>query len=57
MGIMVETSLSNLYHYYNNMKYYGHYAISEIDSMLPFERDIYLGLLQKTIEENNKRNN
>jgi hypothetical protein len=36
------------------MKYFGHYSIQEIDSMLPFERDIYFGLLSKTIDEQNK---
>jgi hypothetical protein len=36
------------------MKYFGRYSIFEIDDMLPFERDIYYGLLQKTIEEQNK---
>jgi len=36
------------------MKYFGHYSIQEVDDMLPFERDIYFGLLSKTIEEQNK---
>jgi len=51
---MVESSLQNIYQYYNNMKYFGKYSIFEIDSMLPFEREIYLGMLSKTIDEQNK---
>jgi len=54
VGIIIESNLSTLYQYYNNMKFYGHYSIFEIDEMLPFERDIYFGLLNKTIEEQNK---
>jgi len=38
------------------MKYFGKYSITEIDNMLPFERDIYWGLLSKTIEEINNSN-
>ncbi len=52
MGVICESSLSSLYQYYNNMKFYGKYSIFEIDEMLPFERDIFYGLLSKTIEEN-----
>jgi len=51
---MVESSLMTLYQYYNNMKYFGKYSIFEIDEMLPFERDIYFGMLSKTIDEQNK---
>jgi len=51
---MIESNLSSLYQYYSNMKYFGHYSIQEIDEMLPFERDIYFGLLSRTIEEQNK---
>jgi len=27
------------------------YSISEVEAMIPFERDIYVGLLQKMIAE------
>ena len=54
---MVESNLNTLYQYYNNMKYFGHYTIFEIDEMLPFERDIYFGMLSKTIDEQNKNKN
>lgn len=54
MDVICETSLSSLYQYYSNMKYFGHYSIQEIDDMFPFERDVYFGLLSKTIDEQNK---
>jgi len=54
VDVICESSLASLYQYYSNMKYFGKYSIFEIDDMLPFERDIYYGLLQKTIEEQNK---
>ena len=31
------------------------YSITEIEDMIPFERDIYVGLLQAHIEEENNR--
>jgi len=51
---MVEANLGTLYQYYNNMKFFGHYSIFEVDEMLPFERDIFFGMLSKTIDEQNK---
>jgi len=51
---MVESSLLSLYQWYNNMHYYGHYSIADLNEMLPFERDIFFGLLSKTIDEQNK---
>ena len=31
------------------------YSLSEIENWLPWEREIYIALLQKWIEEENKR--
>jgi hypothetical protein len=31
------------------------YSITEIEELIPFERDIYVGLLQNYIEEENER--
>jgi len=33
------------------------YSITEIEDMIPFERDIYVSLLQNYIEEENQRLN
>jgi len=54
---MVEADLNTLYQYYNNMKYFGHYSIFEVDEFLPFERDIFFGMLSNTIDEQNKHKN
>jgi hypothetical protein len=34
---------------------YHKYSITEIENMMPFERDIYVGLLHNYIEEENNR--
>ena len=31
------------------------YSLTEIDNMMPWEREIYIGLLNQHIEEENKR--
>ena len=31
------------------------YSLSELENMMPWEREIYLGLLQKYIKEENER--
>lgn len=51
IDIMSDDTLMSLYKTYNNMVFFGHYSKDDIDKMLPFERTILLGLLQKTKEE------
>ena len=36
------------------MKHHG-FSLSDLDTMLPYERDIYVLLLQQWIEEENER--
>jgi len=31
------------------------YSLTELDNMLPYEREIYIGLLSKHIEKENQR--
>ena len=31
------------------------YSLTELDNMIPFEREIYMGLLSKYIKEENER--
>ena len=31
------------------------YSLTELENMMPWEREIYLGLLQKPIKEENER--
>ena len=37
------------------MMQHHNYSLTELDSMMPWEREIYLGLLMKFIEEENER--
>ena len=32
------------------------YSLTELDNMLPWERQVYVGMLQKYVEEENARN-
>jgi hypothetical protein len=46
-----EDTLSNFYHTISSMVYHGNYTKKDIDSMLPFERSIYLSLLNEEISK------
>jgi len=48
-------SLAN--HYKTNfaMMQHHHYSLTELDGMIPWERDIYVSLLMQWIEEENER--
>jgi hypothetical protein len=37
------------------MMQYHKYSLSELENMLPFEREIYMGLLEKHIKDENER--
>lgn len=50
-----DDSIESLYKNYHALIYYGHWNKTDIDNLYPFERQIYIQLLNKTIEENNKR--
>ena len=32
------------------------YSLTELDNMIPYEREIYMGLLSKYIKEENEKN-
>lgn len=49
--VMSDDTLMTLYKTYNYMVFFGHYTKEDIDSMLPFERSIFVGLLQKIKED------
>lgn len=55
VSIMSDDTLMTLYKRYHNLVYFGKHTMEGIDSMYPFERSIYEGLLNKTIEEINKK--
>ena len=48
----------SLYNYYKTnfgMMQYHKYSLTEIENMMPWEREIYIGLLEKHIKEENER--
>lgn len=51
INYMSEDSLNSIYQAYNDLNFFGKYSKIDIDSMLPFERTIFIGLLNKTREE------
>lgn len=49
----------NLAMYYNDifaLAQHHKYSISEIESIIPYERDLYVGMLVKFIEEQKQKN-
>lgn len=51
---MSEKSIEGLYKEYHLLTYFSHYTKQDIDSMYPFERDIFIGLLKETKQELSK---
>ena len=48
----------SLYNYYKTnfgMMQYHKYSLTEIENMMPLEREIYIGLLMEHIKEENQR--
>lgn len=45
---------SNLAHYYKNMFaliQFHKYALNDIENMIPYERDLYIGMLNNALEK------
>lgn len=51
---MAYNSLTNYYQVMFSMVQHHKYSITELESLIPFERDLYLGMLIDYIEEQNK---
>lgn len=47
---MSEDSLMSIYQSINNLVFFSHYNKEDVDNMLPFERTVLFGLLEKTKE-------
>ena len=54
--MLSEDSLISLYKTYDALIFHGHWAKSDIDNLLPFERGIFLNLLQEALEKRAKGN-
>ena len=52
---MSYESIESLYKTYHSLIYFGHWNKLDIDNLYPFERLFFIGLLNKSIEEQNKK--
>ena len=48
---MVHMNLENYFRLNFALMQYHKYSLTEIENMMPWERDIYVGLLQSHLEE------
>ena len=53
---MAYMDLESYYKINFSLMQYHKYSLSEIENLIPFEREIYLALLQQHIEEENLKN-
>ena len=54
----MSLSHDNLYNYYKTnfgMMQHHNYSLTELENMMPWEREIYVGLLVEYIKEENER--
>ena len=54
---MVHMDLENYFRLNFAMMQYHKYSLTEIENMMPWERDIYVGLLQSHLEEEKLKEN
>ena len=53
--ILSHDSLENYYKTNFALMQHHKYSLTELDNMIPFEREIYVNLLMKWIKEENER--
>lgn len=53
--MMVYNSIANYYKTIFALVQYHKYSITEIEALIPFERDLYVAMLLDYIEEENER--
>ncbi len=54
---MAHNNLENYFRLNFAMMQYHKYSLTEIENMIPWERDIYVGLLQAHLEEEKLKEN
>tara|TARA_R100000426_G_scaffold40480_1_gene31365 strand:+ start:265 stop:447 length:183 start_codon:yes stop_codon:yes gene_type:complete len=54
---MAHMNLENYFRLNFAMMQYHKYSLTEIENMMPWERDIYVGLLQAHLEEEKLKEN
>ena len=50
---MAHTNLESYYKINFSLMQHHKYSLSDVENMIPWEREIYIGLLQQHIEEEN----
>jgi|TARA_B100001113_G_scaffold179093_1_gene146689 hypothetical protein len=53
---MAYMSLENYFRVNFALMQYHKYSLTEIENMMPWERDIYVGLLRQHLEEEEQKN-
>lgn len=54
-GLISKFSLSNIYEQYLDISYFSHMTKADVDNMYPFEREVFIGLIQKKEDEKNPK--
>ena len=52
---MSHISLTSYYETFFAMMQHHNYSLTELENMMPWEREVYIGLLQEHIAEENAR--
>lgn len=52
---MIHNSLANMYQLNFALMQHHKYSLTEIENMIPFEREIYVTLLKQFLEEQEER--
>lgn len=53
--LLCHDNLANFYKMNFAMMQYHKYSLDDIDNMIPFEREVYIGMLIQYIQEENDR--
>ena len=53
---MIHDTLANMYHLNFAVMQHHIYSLTEIENMIPFERDIYVSLLKNYLDEQEEKN-
>jgi hypothetical protein len=54
--VLSHITLANYYQMIFSLAQHHKYSITEIENLLPFERDLYFGMLSDFIQKQNEKN-
>ena len=55
--MLSHNSLANMYHTNFSLMQYHKYSLTELENMIPFERDIYVQMLLAHLKEQEEKRN